>query len=77
MTSPPHEVTPDRAWRAGVMGAIGVLVAVVSARLLVAISIIGAAFLTWVVLQNPDQYKLIALGIYMLAPVSTVWLASR
>jgi hypothetical protein len=59
------------------MGAIGVLVAVVSARLLVLLSVAGAIFLAWSTLQSPDPYRLIALAIYMIAPLATVWLASR
>jgi len=59
------------------MGAIGVLVAVLAARLLVLVSIAGAIFLAWTVVQSPDPYKLSVLGIYMVAVIATVWLASR
>ena len=73
------QLPPDEraAFRAGVLGAINVMAQVLGGRALVLVSVVGAVFLTWTVLQSPDPYKLIALGVYMLAPVSTVWLASR
>ena len=44
---------------------------------MVLVSVAGAIFLAWTVVQAPDVYKLSTLGIYMLAPIATVWLASR
>src|ERR1700756_3705971 len=54
-TSPPTNVTTEqawatpanRAWRAGVLGAVNVLAMVLAGRLLVLVAIAGAIFLTW------------------------------
>lgn|SRR5215472_4197692 len=76
-TSPTGPSPVDRAWRAGVLGAVNVLALVLSGRLLVLVAIAGAIFLTWLALANPDPYRLAALGIYcLLAVVPCVWLAS-
>ena len=76
-TSPSTSIGPDRAWRAGVLGAINVLTMVLAGRLLVALAVAGSIFLTWLTLGNPDPYRLAALGIYcLLAVVPCVWLAS-
>jgi hypothetical protein len=64
-------------WRAGMLGAVNVLTALLAARLLVLVSIVGAIGLTWLVMQNPDPYRLIALGGYcLLTVVPCVVLAS-
>src|SRR5262245_34253107 len=75
-TSPTGPRPVDRAWRAGVLGAIDVLALVRSGRLLVLVAIAGAIFLTFMSIGNPDPYRLAALGIYcLLAVVPCVWLA--
>lgn len=59
------------------LGAINVLTAVLAARLLVLVSILGAIGLTWTVIANPDPYRLVALGGYcLLTVVPCVVLAS-
>jgi hypothetical protein len=77
-TTPPPEYTeqawarPDpanRAWKAGVLGAINVLAMVLAGRGLVLVAIAGAIFLTYLTLGNPDVYRLSALGIYCVAVV--------
>lgn len=66
------------AWKAGVLGAINVLVLVVSARILVLVSVVGGIVLTASALADPDPWRLGALAIYAMAIViPVVWLASR
>lgn len=65
------------AWKAGVLGAISVLVMVVSVRLLVLVSVMGAIALAWASLGNPDLNRQIILGIYgVLVVVPCVYLAT-
>jgi hypothetical protein len=77
MAPTPGEAPSDRAWRAGVLGAINAMSQVLAARFLVLVAVAGAIFLAWTVVQSPDPYKLSVLGIYMVAVIATVWLASR
>lgn len=66
------------AWKAAVLGAINVLVLVVSARILVLVSVVGGIVLTATALKDPDPWRLGALAIYAIAVVvPVVWLASR
>jgi hypothetical protein len=58
-----------RAWKAGVLASINVLVMVLAARMLVLVAIGGAIALTWYALESPDPYRLIGLGIYCLLGV--------
>jgi hypothetical protein len=71
------EFVHRRAWKAGVLASINVLVMVLAARMLVLVAIGGAIALTWYALESPDPYRLIALGIYsMLVVVPSVILAA-
>lgn len=65
-TSPslPQEYVHRAAWRAGVLGAVNVFTMILAARLLVLVAIGGAIALTWYALEQPDLYRLVALGIY-------------
>ena len=76
-TTPPSEEFVHRAaWKAGVMGAINVLVLVLSSRLIVLVGVAGAIVLTIQALESPDLYRLGALGIYCVAVVCpSIWLA--
>ena len=66
------------AWKAGVLGAVNVIVKVLAARLVVLVAVSGGIGLTWVALEQPDPYRLGALAIYALAVVCpTIYLASR
>ena len=79
-TNPPlaPEIMHRAAWKAGVLGAVNVLVMLLAARLIVLVAIGGAIGLTWQALGNPDPNRLIALGIYGAAVViPCVWLAAR
>lgn len=66
------------AWKAGVMGALGVVTQVLALRLLVLVAIIGGVGLTWMALAQPDPFRLGALVIYgLLIVVPVIWLAGR
>lgn len=72
------ESTERRVWRAGFIGAMNAVGMVLGARLVVLVSVCGAIGLTYIALQNPNQYQLIALGIYVAGAIpATVWLAGR
>jgi len=83
-TTPPNltaltqELAHRAAWKAGVIGALNVAIALVAVRLIVLVAVVGGIALTWLALGEPDLMRLGALGIYTLAVVvPTVWLASR
>lgn len=66
------------AWKAGAMGALNVLSAVLASRLIVLIAVLGGIWLTATGLQTADPIRLVPLGIYSLfVVVPAVWLASR
>ena len=81
----PPKPTPQQAeyihragWKAGVLGAINVLVAVVAVRFALLLSIVGAIVLTYITIQTPDPWRLASLGVYAVVVVlPMVWLASR
>ena len=73
--SPAPEYVHRAAWKAGVLGAFNVLAVVLAVRLIVLVSVVGGIGLTWLALQQPDPYRLGALGIYCLFVVlPSVWL---
>lgn len=66
------------AWKAGVLGAINVLVLITAARVIVMVAVGGGIVLTSMALTNLDPWRLGALAIYAIAVVvPVVWLASR
>ena len=71
------ELMQRAAWRAAVLGSLSFAALVLSARLIVLVAVGGGIALTWLCLQQPDPYRLGALGIYCVAMVLTGWLASR
>lgn len=81
-TTPPPDVRQElvhrTAWKAGVLGALNVIVLVTAVRLILLVSVCGAIALTYLALANPDPYRLIALGIYAgVVVVPMTWLSSR
>lgn len=75
---PSPEYIHRAAWKAGVLGAINVLVLVTAIRMIVLVALIGDIVLTAMALNAPDPWRLGALAIYSLAVVvPVVWLASR
>lgn len=74
-TTTPHS---GGAWQAGAMGAINVLATLLAVRLTLLVSVGGAISLTWLAVQQPDPYRLAALGVYAgVVVVPLVWLAAR
>ena len=66
------------AWKAGVLGAINVLVLVTAVRIIVLVAVSGGIVLASIALGSPDPWRLGVLTIYALAVVvPVVWLASR
>lgn len=73
-----QEYIERSAWKQGVLGALNVAVAILAARLVVLVAVIGGIGLTWSALVIPDPVRLGALGIYCVAIViPTIWLAGR
>lgn len=68
-TAPPSEYVHRAAWKAGVLGALNVLVAVVAVRLILLVAVSGAIWLTYLALQSPDVMRLSVLGVYCAAVV--------
>jgi ABC-type sulfate transport system permease subunit len=56
-------------WKASVMAAFNVLVLVLSARLIVLVSVGGGIWLAFIALQQPDPWRLAALGVYCVCVV--------
>jgi hypothetical protein len=75
--APPAEYVHRAVWKAGVMGSLSVLFAVLSVRLILLVAVSGAIWLTYLAVQSPDLPRLGALGIYCAAIcVPLVWLSS-
>jgi hypothetical protein len=61
-----------------VLGTLNVLVLLIAARLILLVGVCGAVALAYLTLQNPDPYRLGALGIYAgVVVVPLIWLAAR
>lgn len=72
------ELMHRAAWKASVLGSLNVIFAVLSVRLIVLVAVCGGIGLSLQALQNPDPFRLGALGIYALFVVCPcIWLASR
>jgi hypothetical protein len=66
------------AWKAGVLGALNVVTAVLAVRLILLVCVCGAIALAYLALMQPDPYRLGALAIYAVAVVlPLVWLSAR
>lgn len=86
--TPPHdpfqnlnfgkEYITRTAWKHGMLGALNLVTAILAVRLTLLVAVCGAVWLTWLALQQPDPYRLGALGVYAgIVVVPMVWLASR
>jgi hypothetical protein len=85
-TTPTTATPPDlhqeyihrSAWKSGVLGALNLATAILAVRLILLISVCGAVWLASRVLAEPDLYRLISLGAYLVgAVVPLVLLAAR
>ena len=77
-TATPPELINRMAWKAGVLGALNLLTAVLAVRLTLLVSVCGASLLAWLALTNPDPYRLGTLGVYgVVVVLPLIWLASR
>jgi hypothetical protein len=66
------------AWKAGVLGALNLATAILAVRLTLLVSVGGAIGVAFLVLRDPDPYRLAALGIYAaVVVVPLIWLAAR
>jgi hypothetical protein len=70
--------TSNREWKAAVLGTLNVLMLVLSARMIVLVSVFGAVWVSWLALQSPDPWRLGVLITFCLGVCGpAVWLASR
>jgi len=77
-TQPSPEYIHRAAWKAGVLGALNVIVLMTAVRLTLLVSVSGAIALAYLTLQNPDPFRLGALAVYAaIVFVPLIWLASR
>ena len=66
------------AWKGAVMGTLSTVSAILAVRLTLLVSVCGAIALAYLTLENPDPYRLGALGTYAaVVVVPLIWLASR
>lgn len=60
------------------LGAMNLATAILAARLIVLIAVVGAIVLTWAALGDPNPWRLALVGAYGLLVVAPcVWLAGR
>jgi hypothetical protein len=60
------------------MGALNVATAILAVRLTLLVSVGGAIGVAYLVLREPDPYRLAALGVYAaVVVVPLIWLAAR
>ena len=76
-----QELLSRAAWRAGVLGALQMMAAVLAARFILLLSVVGAIGLTLVAVEGHDYLPLIAaagavLGV-VLAVTLNIWMAGR
>jgi hypothetical protein len=80
-TTPPNlqaEYIHRAAWKAGVLGALNVMIMITAARFVVLIAVIGGIVLTAIALDGADPWRLVALAIYAVAVVvPVVWMTAR
>lgn len=73
-----NEYIHRAAWKAGVMGALNVVIALIAVRLILLVAVCGAISLAYLALASTDPYKLGTLAVYTLVVVvPLVWLAAR
>jgi hypothetical protein len=73
-----QEYVHRHAWKAGMLGAINVLVLVTAVRLILLVSVCGAIGLAYLALSEPGPYRLGTLAIYAtVVVVPLIWLSSR
>jgi hypothetical protein len=74
----PTEYVHRAAWKAGVLGALNVITAILAVRLILLVAVCGAVALSYLVLQQPGPYPLGVLGVYAgVVLVPLIWLAAR
>lgn len=66
------------AWKAGVLGALNVVVAVIAVRFILLVAVAGAVAATFLAMQAPDLFRCVAAAIYAITVVCPlIWLSSR
>jgi hypothetical protein len=79
--TPPNiqaEYVHRRDWKAGVLGALNVLVLVTAIRITLLCAVLGAVILTFLGIQAPEPLRLGALAVYAaLVVIPLIWLAAR
>lgn len=74
----PTEYVHRAAWKAGVIGSLNLISALLAVRLILLVAVCGAAALSYLVLQQADVYRLGVLGLYAgLVVLPLIWLAAR
>jgi hypothetical protein len=73
-----QEFIQRSAWRAGVIGGLNIATAILAVRLILLVAVCGAIGVAYLVLKEPDPYRLAALGVYAaVVVVPLIWLAAR
>jgi hypothetical protein len=72
------ELVTRAAWKAGVIGSLNLITAILAARLTLLVSVVGAIALAYLSLERSDPYRLGTLIAYaLIVVVPLVWLTSR
>ena len=89
MTTTPRTVRPEIAaierelgtrlsWKAGVIGSINVVAAILAVRLILLVAIVGAIILTWFGISTHDVLRIAAVGVYTTTVVCPlIWLSAQ
>lgn len=78
LTAIERELGNRAAWKHGIIASINVVAAILAARLIFLLSVVGAFILAWRALTGGQTMQLGAVGLYAAAVVlPACWLASR
>lgn len=84
-TGTPTQTTPQSnplvqliQWKAGVIGALNVMSAILAARMILLVAVAGGIGLAWIAVHDANLMRLGVVGVYAIAIViPLVWLTSR
>lgn len=73
-----RELGTRLSWKAGVIGSINVVAAILAVRLILLVAIVGAIILTWFGIATHDVLRIAAVGVYTTTVVCPlIWLSAQ
>lgn len=75
---PSQEAMSRAAFRSAVIGTVNVLLIVLAIRLILLVAVGGAVALTFLAMQTPDLWRVVAAAVYAITIVCPlIWLSGR